>query len=173
MDISRGEIVETLVAAMMVVVIDESLNLSIKIAKHEVVFQQDTVLWGLVPAFCEQIILEISIRTILSEEKLLRAVQEIRARQSERYDLAFTLRAKSDPSIRKLVNRIRDIRTASIEGILADTGCTGKELEARARLFVESFSWSEVMCQQTATGLESEPLDKILEIICGSGSGES
>ena len=37
--------------ALMVVVVDESLDLGFEIARQEVVFQQDTVLQGLVPTF--------------------------------------------------------------------------------------------------------------------------
>ena len=122
--------------------------------------------------YSEQIILEVSNLDSLPAEKLLRAVQEIRGQQSARYDLAFALWAKREPSVRKLVDQIRDIRIAFIKGILVDAGYTGKELEARSRLFIVYFSWSEVMYQQTATGLEGEPLEKIVEIICGSGNGE-
>jgi hypothetical protein len=102
----------------------------------------------------------------------MRAAQEIRGQQSARYDLAFALWAKREPSVRKLVDRIREVRIAFIKGILADAGYTGKELEARSRLFVVYFSWSEVMYQKTTTRLEGEPLEKIVEIICGSGNGE-
>jgi AcrR family transcriptional regulator len=123
--------------------------------------------------YSEQIILEVSSLNSLPAEKLLRAVQEIRGQQSARYDLAFALWAKRKPSVRKLVDQIRDIRIAFIKGILVDAGHSGKELEARSRLFIVYFSWSEVMYQQTATGLEGEPLEKIVEIICGSGNGES
>ena len=50
-DIGRGEIVDALVITMVIVMIDEGLDLSPKIAREEVVLQQDTVLEGLVPAF--------------------------------------------------------------------------------------------------------------------------
>jgi AcrR family transcriptional regulator len=123
--------------------------------------------------YSEQIILEVSSLNSLPAEKLLRAVQEIRGQQSARYDLAFALWAKHEPSVRKLVDQMRDSRIAFIKGILVDAGYTGKELEARSRLFIVYFSWSEVMYHQTATGLEGEPLEKIVEIICGSGNGQS
>jgi hypothetical protein len=121
----------------------------------------------------EQIILDVSNLNRLPAEKLLRAVQEIRGQQSARYDLAFALWAKHEPSVRKLVDQMRDSRIAFIKGILVDAGHSGKELEARSRLFIVYFSWSEVMYQQTATGLEGEPLEKIVEIVCGSGNGQS
>jgi AcrR family transcriptional regulator len=123
--------------------------------------------------YSEQIILKVSSLNSLVAEILLRAVQEFRGQQSARYDLAFALWAKREPSVRKLVDQIRDIRIAFIKGILVDAGYTGKELEARSRLFIVYFSWSEVMYQQIATGLEGEPLEKIVEIICGSGNGKS
>ena len=49
-DISRGEILQALVIAVMVVMLDKGIDLSPKITGQVVVFQQDTVLQGLVPA---------------------------------------------------------------------------------------------------------------------------
>ena len=50
-DIGRGHVVEALVVAPMVVVLDEGLDLSLKVARQEVVLQRNTVLQGLMPAF--------------------------------------------------------------------------------------------------------------------------
>ena len=49
--VGRGDVVEALVVAAMVVVLDEGLDLAFEIAGQEVVFEQDAVLEGLVPAF--------------------------------------------------------------------------------------------------------------------------
>src|SRR5439155_9478081 len=49
-DVGRGEIVDALVVSAVVVVSDEGLDLSFEVAWQEVVFQQDAVLEGLVPA---------------------------------------------------------------------------------------------------------------------------
>src|ERR1700704_28128 len=49
-DVGRGEIVDALVIAAVVVVVDEGRDLGFEIAGQEVVFQQDAVFEGLVPA---------------------------------------------------------------------------------------------------------------------------
>ena len=49
-DVGRGEIVDALVVAAVVVVVDEGRDLGFEIAGQEVIFQQDAVLEGLVPA---------------------------------------------------------------------------------------------------------------------------
>lgn len=49
-DVGRGEIVEALVVAAVVVVIDERRDLLLEITRQEVVFEQDTVLQRLVPS---------------------------------------------------------------------------------------------------------------------------
>ena len=50
-DIGRGQILDALVIAVVVVVIDEGFNAGLKISGEEVVIQQDAVLQGLVPSF--------------------------------------------------------------------------------------------------------------------------
>ncbi len=50
-DISRGEIVEALVVSAMIVMLNESGDLSLEILLEELVFEQDAVLERLVPAF--------------------------------------------------------------------------------------------------------------------------
>ena len=49
-DVGGGEIVEALVVAAVVVMIDERRDLPLEITRQEVVFQQDAVLQGLVPS---------------------------------------------------------------------------------------------------------------------------
>src|SRR5262249_39903400 len=49
-DVGRGESVDGLVITAAVVVVDEGGDLGFEIARQEVVFQQDAVLQGLVPA---------------------------------------------------------------------------------------------------------------------------
>ena len=44
-------VVQALMAALVIVVIDERLDLAFEIAGQEVIFEQDAVLHGLVPAF--------------------------------------------------------------------------------------------------------------------------
>ena len=50
-DVGRGEIVEALVIAPVVVVLDEGGDLGFEVTRQELVFQQDAVLQGLMPAF--------------------------------------------------------------------------------------------------------------------------
>ena len=49
-DVSGGQVAEALVVAAVVVVVDESGNGGLELAGQEVVFQQDAVLQGLMPA---------------------------------------------------------------------------------------------------------------------------
>ena len=49
-DISRGQVVQALVVAPVVIVLDECLNIGFKRAWQIVIFQQDAVLYGLMPA---------------------------------------------------------------------------------------------------------------------------
>ena len=49
-DVGWGEIVDALVVTAAIVVVDEGGDLGFEIAREEVVFQQDEVLEGLVPA---------------------------------------------------------------------------------------------------------------------------
>ena len=50
-NVGWGEIVDALVVAAAIVVVDEGGDLGFEIARQEVVFQQDAVLEGLMPAF--------------------------------------------------------------------------------------------------------------------------
>lgn len=50
-DVGRGEIVQALVIAPMVVVPDKGVDLSFLVTWQKVVFQEDPVLQGLMPAF--------------------------------------------------------------------------------------------------------------------------
>ena len=49
-DISRGQIVDALVTADMIVMFDEGGDLPLEIARQVIVVEQDTVLQGLMPA---------------------------------------------------------------------------------------------------------------------------
>ena len=55
-DVGRGEIVDALVVSVVIVVVDEGRDLGFEIAGQEVIFQQDAVLEGLMPA------LDLSLR---------------------------------------------------------------------------------------------------------------
>jgi len=50
-DVGRGQVVQALVVAVVVVVIDEGTDLPFQSAGEEVVFQENTVLHRLMPAF--------------------------------------------------------------------------------------------------------------------------
>lgn len=120
--------------------------------------------------FSQQIISEVLKQDNSPEENLLTVVEMIRSKQGGKFDLAFSSWAQSDPSIRELVDQIRDMRITFVRKLLADTGCTDSELEARARLFVIYFSWSEVMFRKLSVGLEGEPLAEILKILSAPAS---
>ena len=49
--VGRRDVVQALLVAPMIVVVDECLDLGFEITGQELVFQQDAVLKGLVPAF--------------------------------------------------------------------------------------------------------------------------
>ena len=49
-DVGRGEVVDALVVAVVVIVGDEGRDLGFEMAGQEVIFQQNAVLQGLVPA---------------------------------------------------------------------------------------------------------------------------
>jgi|GEM_PF-2339856 len=118
--------------------------------------------------FSQQIISQVLKQENSPEKNLLSAVEIIRNRQGGKFDLAFTSWARHDPMVRELVDQVRDMRISFVRKLLAAAGFTGDELEARARLFVVYFSWSEVMYRKTPVGLEGEPLDFIVKIIAGS-----
>ncbi|MEP3048648.1 MAG: TetR/AcrR family transcriptional regulator [Roseibium sp.] len=115
--------------------------------------------------FSQQIISETLHSNAPIFEKMSQLVRMIRERGAGKYDLAFTSWAVHDPSIRKLVDDVRDMRIAFVKKLLALEGYTGDDLEARARLFVVYFSWSEVMFKKTETCLEGEPLDEVMRLI--------
>ena len=50
-DIGWCDVVDALMIPLVIVVVDEGFNLSFKITRQEVVFQQDAVLQGLMPSF--------------------------------------------------------------------------------------------------------------------------
>src|SRR5665213_1689278 len=49
--VGRGDVVEALVVAPMIVVLDEGLDLTLEVAGQEVILQENAVLQRLVPAF--------------------------------------------------------------------------------------------------------------------------
>ena len=55
-DIGRGEVLQALMIASVVVVIDEGIDLLSEIARQIIVFEQDAVLQGLVPSISRQAI---------------------------------------------------------------------------------------------------------------------
>ena len=50
-DIGRGKVLQALVIAPVIVVLDEGFDLPPQVAEQVVVFQQDTVLQGMMPPF--------------------------------------------------------------------------------------------------------------------------
>ena len=95
-------------------------------------------------------------------------VQTIREKQAGQYDLVFALWAKQDPEVLALVNKVTEMRLTFARGLLSDAGLKKNEIEARARILLVYFAWSDVMFGQTPDGLEGEPLEDILDIIIGT-----
>ena len=123
-----------------------------------------------VDEYSQQIILEVQDKEETLHERLLKVVRTIRTKKSGKYDLAFASWAQRDPTVRELVDQVRDMRILFVKRLLAENDCTGVELESRARLFVVYFSWSEVMFYETAGLLVGEAVDEILRIICSPAS---
>lgn len=120
-----------------------------------------------VDEYSQQIISEVLDQDEPLRKRLLNLVSLIRTKQSGKYDLAFTSWAKRDPPVHELLDKVRDMRIEFVKRLFAKECRSDDELEARARLFVVYFSWSEVMFRRADTTLEGEPLHKILEIIAG------
>ena len=117
--------------------------------------------------FSHQIISETLGQERPLRDRLLSVVQTIRKKRSGDLDLAFTSWGRSDPDVASLVGRVTDMRVEFIRNLLAETGCTNTELDARAQLFVVYFSWSEVTFAPTKYGLLGEKLNMILDIVTG------
>lgn len=118
--------------------------------------------------YSQQIISEVLEQEAPLMERLRNLVSLIRTRHTGRYDLAFTSWARRDPQVHALLDQVRDMRIAFVKRLLSEDLRNGEELEARARLFVVYFSWSEVMFRPANSALEGEPLDFILRIIAGA-----
>jgi len=99
--------------------------------------------------------------------RLFGLVRIIREKESGKLDLAFTSWAQTDPDVRELIDRVTEMRIAFVRNVLSELGLTAAELNARARVFVVYFSWSEVMFDATPDGFLGEELDQILDAITG------
>jgi len=100
-------------------------------------------------------------------ERLVALIGAIRKKQSGKLDLAFTSWAQTDPSVKDIIDRVRDMRIAFVEDSLSESGTGVEELNLRARLFVVYFSWSEVMFEPKCSEFAGEDLNAILDIIVG------
>ncbi len=123
-----------------------------------------------VDVYSQEIISEILNLEGPLQKRLLDLVLLIRRKQSGRYDLAFTAWSKRDPTVHQLLDKVRDMRIEFVRRLLSSEIVSGRSLEARARLFVVYFSWSEVMFREADAALEGEPLEQILRIISGTAS---
>ena len=112
------------------------------------------------------------IEDALANEKQLREslvllVGAIRKKHSGKLDLAFMAWAQTDPSVKEIVDHVRDMRIEFIKSLLSKSGAKDKELDLRAKLFVVYFSWSEVMFEPNDDDLEGEDLNAVLDMIVG------
>jgi AcrR family transcriptional regulator len=124
-----------------------------------------------VEEFSRQFIDDVNAQSGPLRERLVSLVRAIRAKESGKLDLAFTSWAQTDPSVRDLVDRVRDMRVAFVKELLSATGSDDKELASRAKLFVVYFSWSEVMFEPKTHELGGEDLNTVLNIIVGEDGG--
>ena len=69
-DVGRCDVVDALMVALMIVVIDEGFDLGFQISGQEVVFQQDAVLQSLMPSFD----LALGLRVIRRTARVLHAL---------------------------------------------------------------------------------------------------
>jgi AcrR family transcriptional regulator len=133
---------------------------------REDLLKQMKTFW--VDEFSQSIISEIQAMEGPLKSRLRCLAQTIRERQAGQYDLVFALWAKRDPEVRSLVDKVTEMRLTFLRGLLSDESLKKNEIEARARILLVYFAWSEVMFRQTPDGLEGEPLEDILEIIAGT-----
>lgn len=101
-------------------------------------------------------------------ERLIALIGAIRKKQSGKLDLAFTSWAQTDPSVKDIIDHVRDMRITFVKSLLAKSGARDEELNLRARLFVVYFSWSEVMFETKCGELAGEDLNAVLDIIVGA-----
>jgi AcrR family transcriptional regulator len=120
-----------------------------------------------VDEFSRQFMDDVSAGKGSLRERLVALILAIRAKGSGQLDLAFTAWAQTDPSVRDLIDGVRDMRIAFVKGLLSESGCEDNELASRARLFVVYFSWSEIMFAPKKHELEGEDLNTVLDIIVG------
>ena len=120
-----------------------------------------------VDEFSRQLINETHSQDAPVRDRLVSLVEAIRTRESGKLDLAFASWARKDPSVRKLVDQVRDMRVAFVKGLLSETGLNDAEGMSRAILFVVYFSWSEVMFEREGDGLVGEDLERVLDTIVG------
>jgi AcrR family transcriptional regulator len=118
-----------------------------------------------VDEFSQHIISRILEQEGPLRERLLNVIRIIRTNRSGKLDLAFTSWGQRDPDVKGLVESVTAMRVEFIRKLLAETGCSGAELTARAQLFVVYFSWSEVTFTSTKDRFAGENLDEILDII--------
>jgi AcrR family transcriptional regulator len=118
-----------------------------------------------VDEFSQQTISEALAMEGTLRNRLLGLVRIIREKESGKLDLAFASWAQTDSDVRQLVDLVTELRIDFVKNVLSESGFSGPELSARARLFVVYFSWSEVMFNPEQGGLHGEELDQILDTI--------
>jgi len=117
--------------------------------------------------FSRQIIEKTYCQDTPLRDRLVSLVKAIRSKESGKLDLAFTAWAQTEPSVRELVDQVRDMRVAFIKELLSETGLGDAEVTSRARMFVVYVSWSEVMFERDGSGLDGEELGMVLDTIVG------
>jgi hypothetical protein len=72
-------------------------------------------------------------------------METIRDKRLTKYDLAMNSWAKLNSQVHKAVRKVVKMRLDYLQGIFAELGFEGDELEMRTRLFVCYHSWEETM----------------------------
>ncbi len=92
------------------------------------------------------------------EERLVNTFREIIGKERTKYDPAVRTWARTDTRIRKVVERVDQIRLTFLHGLFKDIGFSEQEAEVRARLM-----YYYVMGESMVT--IQEPLDKRIRVL--------
>ena len=105
--------------------------------------------------------------TLPPHQKIRKISRVIREERAEQYDLSFWNWALTDAKVKLTVEGVRDAREKYICEQIAALGYSGKQLEARTRLFVVCHSWGSTMFDTRINGDEAVVTEAIIDVIVG------
>ena len=85
------------------------------------------------------------LKALDANKRLLVTMEMVRDFELAKYDLAMFSWAKSDPLVRKVVQKVIEMRLDHVRAIFKELGFRGDEIEMRSRLFVCYYSWEGTM----------------------------